>query len=109
VSVTETVLVVKARDSYIYSNQKNQKFIANFPIADFQFQLAIGNQKSAMSSVLVKEVSLHLPFAEVELSLGAATQAFSVGAPVAREGPAELSMPATKHSRHQVGDSPRKR
>jgi hypothetical protein len=58
--------------------------------------------------VLVKEVALQLPFAEVKLSLGAATQAFSIGVPVAGEGPAELSMPATKHSRHQNADFARK-
>lgn len=54
---------------------------------------------------MVKEAPLHLPFSDIKLSLGAATQTFSVGAPVTGEGPAELSMPATEHSRHQIADS----
>ena len=48
VRVTEPGLVVKSRDSYIYSNQKNQKFIANFqlPISDFSNrQSAIANRQ----------------------------------------------------------------
>jgi VWFA-related protein len=47
VRVTEADLVVKARDSYIYSNQKNQKFIANFqlPISNFNWHLAIKNRQ----------------------------------------------------------------
>ena len=48
VRVTEPDLVVKARDSYIYSNQKNQKFIANFQLPTAKFpnrQSAIGTRK----------------------------------------------------------------
>lgn len=78
------------------------------PISNCRFPIfQVGNRQPAIDLILVKEAALHLPFAQIELSLGAATQTFSEGTPVTGEGPAELSMPATKHSRHQIADSSR--
>jgi len=73
------------------------------PIADF----SIGNRQLAIDNdlVLIEKRALHLPFGDIELSLRAATQTFSIGASIAGEGPAQLRMPATKHSRHQIAES----
>jgi len=50
----------------------------------------------------VVEAALHLPVPQVELPLGAAVQARTVGAAVAGEGTAHVNMPATEDTRHQA-------
>ena len=52
----------------------------------------------------VIKTALHFPTAEIELPLGAAIQAGTIGAAIAREGTAELRMPAPEHSRHQIAN-----
>jgi len=55
-------------------------------------------------SALVIETTLHLPVSQVKLSLSAAANAGSIGPALPGKRPAELRMPATKHSNHQIAD-----
>jgi hypothetical protein len=54
--------------------------------------------------IAVKEISVHLPVAEIELSLSSTIQTRPVSAAVARERTAEFAVPATKNPRHQSPD-----
>lgn len=58
--------------------------------------------KLARSGSLVIKVPVHLPTAQIELTLCAAVQTDSIGMTVVRKRPADLQMPATEHSRHPV-------
>jgi hypothetical protein len=50
----------------------------------------------------VVEVALHLPLAKMKLSLGAALQTRAISAPAAGKWTAEVCVPTTENSRHEI-------
>ena len=52
--------------------------------------------------VLVKELTLHLPITHVEPPLRPTAQTSSIRPVFARERPAKIEMPATKHPRYKI-------
>ena len=50
----------------------------------------------------IKEVALHFPVTQVEVSLRATVEARTIRAPTVGKRAAHVSMPATKYSRHEI-------
>jgi len=50
----------------------------------------------------VVEVALHLPFAKMKPSLGAALQARTISAPATGKWTAEVCVPTTENPRHEI-------
>jgi hypothetical protein len=59
-------------------------------------------QLDFVPGLAVIEVTLHLPVTEIELSLGAAMETRTISAPAMRERAAEVRVPATEYSRHEI-------
>jgi hypothetical protein len=65
--------------------------------------------KYSFQLVTVKKLTFHLPGSQMESSLCATVQTLSISAPPARERPAELPVPTTKHPCYQIADFSRQR
>ena len=61
-------------------------------------------QLDFVCGLAVIEVTLHLPVAQVEVPLCATMQTRTISAPTVRKRAAEVRVPATKYSRHEIAN-----